>query len=145
LKKNVTVRNYAMKEICYNLWHYISTEQNITGISARAYFLNGSDNEKCVVLETLSRHDYKLVPIYGLPTEVIERYADNNEIWYGLLKQLGIEVVYKEVFEHIEKEFPNKVETNEEKFFFDTPLYNFENGFVPTEIGNGFIKEKYPN
>ena len=102
--------------------------------------MDGGDSEKSRVLETLSRHDYKIVSAYDLPKELKERHPEG--VWYGLLKEIGIEVFYKDVFEQIRRSLPSAVPFPEEKLYFATPLFDFGEGCVPAEIGDGFITEK---
>jgi hypothetical protein len=133
-----------MKELCFNLWYYLDKRQRIAGLSARAYVLNGEENEKYRILEALSWQDYTIAPVYNLPKELIIYSSQGVE--YGLLKELGIEVFYREVLRDIRRSLPAHVQFPEDKLCFVTPLYNFGHGYVPAFIGDGFIRERpHPN
>jgi len=129
-----------MTELCFNIWYYLDKQQRITAISAREYLLAGEDSEKSRVLEILSRNDYKIVSAYDLPKELEGRHPEG--VWYGFLKELGIEVFYRDVFEEIRRSLPSTVSFPEDKLYFATPLFDFGEGYVPAEIGDGFITEK---
>jgi hypothetical protein len=129
-----------MAELCFNLWYYLTDEQLITAIAARAYFLEGSDDDKSAVLFTLSKHDYKVTEAYPPPKEL--RRKDQNGVHYSVLKDLGIEEVYKEVFAMLQGSLPKGVVFPKDKLFFATPLYDFGHGFVPAIIGDGFVRER---
>lgn len=120
-----------MTELCFNLWYYLDIKQRIVAVAARAYILDGSDEEKAAVLLKLSREEYRLVP-----------HVRIEAINYLELKRFGIEEIFKDEFERIRREIPKEIPFPEQKLFFATPLFNFGDGFVPVEIGNGFIRER---
>lgn len=120
-----------MNELCFNLWYYLDRQQNIVAISAMAYLLGGSDDEKASSLLAHSGADYHRVS----PREI-------NAMHYSGLTRLGIEDVFKGEFERIRREQPNGVAFPEDKLFYATPLFDFGHGFVPAEVGNGFIRER---
>lgn len=123
-----------MTELCFNLWYYLTAQQTISGLSARAYLLDGDDEDKARVLSSLSRHDFKVVPVYSLPAGIIQHY--------GIIQQLGVEAVFKDVFEKIKGGLPRSVAFPDDKLYYATPLFDFGEGFVPAEIGDGFIKHR---
>jgi hypothetical protein len=84
-----------MKEPCFNLWYYLDIKQRIVAIAARAYFLDGSDEEKAAVLLKLSQEDYRLVPHLRI-----------EAVHYSELQQFGIEEIFKDQFERIRREMP---------------------------------------
>ncbi len=120
-----------MKELCFNLWYYLDITKMIVAVAARAYFLDGSDEEKAAVLLDLSREDYRVVP-----------HVLIKAVHYSALKQFGVEEMFKDEFERIRREMPQEIPFPEEKLFYATPLFDFGDGFVPAEIGDGFIKER---
>jgi hypothetical protein len=66
-------------------------------------------------------------------------------VHYSAVKEFGIEEMYEEVFRAIQTSLPEGVVIPDEKLFYATTLYNFEYGFVPALIGdgfNGFIRER---
>jgi len=40
-----------MIELCFNLWYCLDREQNIVAISAKAYMLDGTEDEKAALLK----------------------------------------------------------------------------------------------
>lgn len=129
-----------MPELCFNLWYYLDKDQRITAIAAREYFLDGTDEEKSQILAELSNHDYKIVKTRPLPEALRRQFG--SSLHHSLMRQLGVEGLYKEIFIEIRKSLPNQVEFPDDKLFFATPLFDFENGFVPAKIGDGFITER---
>lgn len=123
-----------MSEICFNLWYYLNKQQCITAVAGRAYMLDGSEEEMGEALVALSKHDYKLVAASPPPQGAGMHYSE--------LKRLGVEALFEKEFQRIRQTFPKNVALPEDKFFYATPLFDFGQGFVPTEIGNGFIKER---
>jgi len=129
-----------MIELCFNLWYCLDREQNIVAISAKAYMLDGTEDEKAALLKQLSRQDYRTVAAAPAPADLRRRYP--NGLRYVALKQFGVEEVFKESFEGIRRSLPKGVPFPEDKLFFATPLFDFGEGFVPAEIGNGFIRDR---
>jgi hypothetical protein len=129
-----------MTELCFNIWYYVDRSQNIVAIAAKAYLLDGADEDKAIMLKHLSRHDYRTVDASPVPVDIRNRYPQG--LWYGGLKDLGIEHVYKEVFERIRRTLPKGFPFPEDKLFFATALYDFGEGFFPAEVGNGFIRNR---
>ena len=121
-----------MKELCFNLWYYLD-HQSIVAVAARAYLLNGNDEEKAKVLMKLSQEDYLLVP-----------RTRRDCVHYSVIQRIGVEEMFKDEFERIRREIPKGVCFPEDKLFYATPLFDFGEGFVPAEIGNGFIRSR-PN
>ena len=120
-----------MKELCFNLWYYLDNKQRIVAVAVRAYFLDGSDEEKATVLLKLSQEDYRIVP-----------HERRKAVHYSDLQRYGIEEIFKNEFERIRREIPKEIHFPEKKLFYATPLFDFGDGFVPAEIGNGFIRER---
>ncbi len=120
-----------MKELCFNLWYYLDRKQNITAIAAKAYLLEGSDEEKESALLNFSRKDYRLL----VPAKI-------KPLHYSMLKRLGVENFFLPEFERIRRELPKGITLPEEKLFYATPLFDFGQGFVPARIDNGFITER---
>ena len=129
-----------MDEICFNLWYYLDKDQSITSIAARQYFIRGDDQEKANVLEALSYNDFKLVPKKMLPHALLHEYR--GRVHYSALQDRGVEEVYKEVFDELRTTLPSGTSFPEDKLFFATPLFNFGDGYVAAEIGDGFIRSK---
>jgi hypothetical protein len=59
----------------------------------------------------------------------------NNALPYSALKDLGIEVVYENIFAKIGCDLPTDVTLPDNKAILATPLYDFGEGFVPAETG----------
>ena len=129
-----------MTDLCFNLWYYLSEDQNITGIAAREYLLEGTDEEKAEILAILSNHDYKIVQTCPIP-EALRRQCGGS-FHHSLMREFGIEQIYKETFIKVRESLPNDLLFPDEKLFFATPLYDFGNGFVPARVGDGFITER---
>ena len=106
-----------MKELCFNLWYYLDLQQRIVTIAARAYFLDGSEEEKAAVLLKLSREDYRVVP-----------HVRIDAVHYSELQQFGVEEMFKGEFERI-REMPKEIPFPEQKLFYATPLFDFGDGF----------------
>ncbi len=120
-----------MKEICFNLWYYLGPWQNITAIAAKAYLLEGNDEQKGRSLHETSGRDYRSV----IPHKI-------RPLHYSMLKQLGVEVVFAPEFERIYRELPKGTVLPDDKLYYATPLFDFGKGYVPAEIGDGFITER---
>ncbi|MBN1548221.1 MAG: hypothetical protein JW902_16340 [Syntrophaceae bacterium] len=120
-----------MKETCFNLWYYLDRQQNITAIAAKAYFLEGNDQQKGRSLHESSGTDYNSLVPYKI-----------SPLHYSMLKQLGVEEVFAPEFQRIHRESPKGTILPDDKLYYATPLFDFGEGFVPVEIGNGFIKER---
>jgi hypothetical protein len=129
-----------MTELCFNLWYYLNEKQLITAIAARAYFLEGADDDKSAILSALSKHDYKITEAYPPPEEL--RRQHRNGLNYAALKDYGIDEVYKEVFAMLRRSLPKDVAFPNDKLFLATPLYDFGHGFVPARIADGFVTER---
>lgn len=129
-----------MNEICFNLWYYLDKDQLITAIAARQYFIGGEDQEKANVLEALSYNDFKLVPRKALPRALVREYG--GHVPYFALKDRGVEEIYKEVFDELQTSIPPGISFPDDKLFLATPLFDFGDGYVPAEIGDGFIRGK---
>jgi len=123
-----------MSEICFNLWYYLNNQQRIPAVVARAYMLEGSEAHMEETLVALSRHDYKLAHASPPP--------QGADVHYSELKRLGVEAVFATECQRIRQALPKNVAFPEDKFFHATPLFDFGQGFVPAEIGNGFIRER---
>lgn len=120
-----------MKEICFNLWYYLDSQQNITAIAAKAYLLEGDDEQKGQSLRASSAKDYRSV----IPHKI-------TPIHYSMLKRLGVEEFFMPEFQRIEEELPRGGAMPEDKLYYAIPLFDFGEGYMPAEIGNGFIKER---
>jgi len=129
-----------MTELCFNIWYYLKPNQTISLLAAKAYILDGSVEEKADMLRSLSRHDYRTVPAYELPAAV--QNLNTNGVPYGALKDLGVEVIFRDVFAAIACTLPTEVPFPDDKLFYATPLFDFGEGFVPAEIGDGFIRDR---
>jgi len=127
-------------ELCFNLWYYINKAQVINLISARAYLLAGSDEDKSVLLSSLSEHEYKLAIAEPPPLRLGE--ITGGGIHYSLLAEIGVEPIYENVFLRLQKSIPGAISFPEEKLFYATPLYDFGEGFVPAYVSDGFIKTR---
>jgi hypothetical protein len=130
-----------MNEICFNLWYYLDKDQLITAIAVRQYFIGGDDQEKAYVLEALSYNDFKLVPRKMLPRALVHEYG--GRVHCSALKERGVEEIFKEVFDELQTSIPPGISFPDDKLFFATPLFDFGDGYVPAEIGDGFITNKY--
>lgn len=120
-----------MKELCFNLWYYLDIQERIVAVAARAYLLDGSDEEKGAVLLRLSREDYQIIS-----------HAPIEAVHYSELQRVGVEEIFKDEFERIRREMPKEIPFPEQKLFYATPLFDFGDGFIPAEIGDGFIRER---
>jgi len=120
-----------MKEICFNLWYYLDSQQNITAIAAKAYLLEGDDERKGRSLHASSANDYRSVTPHII-----------TPIHYSMLEQRGVDEVFAPEFQRIEGELPRGVALPEDKLYYATPLFDFGKGYVPAEIGDGFIKDR---
>lgn len=120
-----------MKELCFNLWYYLDLQQRIVAVAARAYFLDGSNEEKAAILLKLSQEDYRIVP-----------QERRKAMHYSDLQRYGIEEIFRNEFERIRREIPKEIPFPDQKMFYATPLFDFGDGFVPAEIGDGFIRER---
>jgi hypothetical protein len=120
-----------MKEICFNLWYYLDSKQNIEAVAAKAYLLEGDDERKGQSLRESSAKDYRSI----IPHKI-------TPIHYSLLQELGVEEVFAPEFRRIARNLPKGVALPEDKLYWATPLFDFGAGYVPAEIGNGFIKDR---
>lgn len=120
-----------MKEVCVNLWYWLDRRQNIEATAAKAYLLDGGDEEKGAALLRASGEDYRSVP-----------RTDIRPVHYSTLGQIGVERFFAAEFKRIQKELPRGLSLPEEKLFWATPLYDFGEGYVPAEIGDGFIRSR---
>jgi len=121
-----------MSEICFNLWYFLDAKQNVVGVCAREYCLEGSDDEMGQILMALSKADFRLVDVT----------KPSGQLHYSKLQQLGIDLVFDQEFHRIQQRLPAGVVLPDEKFFLVTPLFNFGSGFVSAVIGNGFVRER---
>ena len=121
-----------MSEICFNVWYYLDSRQHITAIAAKAYLLDGSDAQKGAALQRQSGTDYlSVVPRRIRPVD------------YSLLKRQGVDEFFALEFDRIEQELAPACSLPEDKLYFATPLFDFGEGFVPAQIGDGFIAERH--
>jgi hypothetical protein len=127
-------------ELCFNLWYYLQPTQTISALAGKAYLLDGTEGEKESMLRSLSRLDYKTVRVYEVPSAIESRYPTGMP--YGALKDIGVDVVFKEVFDDIASSLQSDLPFPDDKLFFATPLIDFGEGFAPAEIGDGFIKDR---
>jgi hypothetical protein len=121
----------AMKEFCFNLWYHLDREQNITAIAAKAYLLDGDDDDKASALMSSSVEDYRNLTFLKL-----------KAVNYSVLGVVGVEEFFTNEFERIRRELPKGNVLPEDKLFYATPLFDFGQGFVPAEIGNGYVRER---
>jgi hypothetical protein len=96
-----------MTELCFNLWYYLNDKQLITAIAARAYFLDGTDEDKSAILSTLSKHDYKITEAYPPPKELRRQHC--NGVHYSALEDYGVDEVYKEIFAMLRGSLPKGI------------------------------------
>lgn len=129
-----------MDELCFNIWYYLKPDQTISLLAAKAYILDGSVEAKAAMLQSLSRHDYRTVPAYELPADM--QYLNTNGVPYGALKDLGVDLIFRDVFSAIGRTLPPEVPFPDDKLFYATPLFDFGEGFVPAKIGDGYIRER---
>lgn len=129
-----------MPELCFNLWYYLDSNQNITSISGKAYLLGGSDTEKEQILLILSQHDYLTAEAFKPLRKLQRKYPGG--VNYSTVKLVGIDLFFEKVFASIIESLPDKTIFPDEKIYYATPLYNFGNGYVPAVIGDGFIRER---
>ena len=123
----------SMKELYFNLWYWLNAQQQIFAIAAKAYLLDGSEEDKEAALADLSLREYQSVPAVPLA----------DPLHYSELKRRGIEEVYEEEFERIRKSLPHGVPFPEDKLYYpQTPLFDFGQGYVPALIGDGYIRER---
>jgi hypothetical protein len=69
-----------IKELCFNLWYYLDHQQNITSIAAKAYLLEGNDDEKAAALLAFSKEDYHTLAPYRI-----------KPVHYSVLQRMGVE------------------------------------------------------
>ena len=129
-----------MSELCFCLWYYLTAAQTIAGLSARAYVLEGDDDTKSGVLRALSGHDFKVCESAGVPASIMQLYP--RGVPYSIVRDLGVEQVFAEELSRIAATLPPHIKVPEDKLFFATPLFDFGSGFVPAEIGDGYIRER---
>jgi hypothetical protein len=129
-----------MNELCCNLSYYVDKDQLVTAIAARQYVIRGDDQEKAHVLEALSYNDFMLVPRKALPRALMRAYG--GRVHYSALNDRGVEEVYKEVFDERRTSNPPGISFPDDKLFFATALFDFGDGYMPADIGNGFIRRK---
>jgi hypothetical protein len=103
-----------------------------------SFLLRNSSN----VLEALSYNDIKLVPRKALPRALVHEYG--GHVPYFALKDRGVEEIYKEVFDELQTSIPPGISFPDDKLYFATPLFDFGfgDGYMPAEIGDGFIRSK---
>jgi hypothetical protein len=119
-----------MTELCFCLWYYLDDKQNIVAISAKAHLLEGTDEEKSSALLTRS-DEFTSVP-----------RREVAPVHFSALSQIGVEDFFAPEFDRIQSAIGHGTAIPEEKLFFATPLFDFGHGFVPVEIGTGFIRER---
>jgi hypothetical protein len=95
------------------------------------YRLGGSDDRKASVLQSRSRKDFRKVAPHAI-----------DPVHYSLLARTGIDSFFAPEFRRIQNELPEGMAVPEDKLFYATPLFDFGRGYVPAEIGNGFITER---
>ena len=129
-----------MNEICFCLWYYITPTQAIAGLAAREYLLGGDEEDKVSVLQALSDQDYRLCQLVEVPVPLRSAYL--RGVPYSAVQDLGIETVFADEFARIAGRHAPGLKMPDEKLFFATPLFDFGSGYVPAEIGNGYIRER---
>ena len=92
------------------------------------------------MLRFLSQHDYKTVPIYDLPADMMKQYPHGMP--YGLLKDLGVDLIFENIFKEATRNLHKDVISPDDKLFSATPLFDLGEGFSPAEIGDGFIRNR---
>lgn len=120
-----------MKEHCVNLWYWLDHQQNIVAIAAKAYLLDGTDEQKGAALLLASGEDYRSVP----RTEI-------KPVHHSALEEYSVEEFFVSEFERLQRALPKGQLLPEEKLYWATPLFDFGEGFVPAEIGDGFVKDR---
>lgn len=120
-----------MREWCFNLWYWLDMQQRVTAIAAKAYPLDGSDEQKGVALLSASKMDYASVP----PVPI-------KPVHYSEIERLGVESFFAVEFARIQRELPKGTRLPDEKLFWATPLFDFGEGYVPAEIGDGYIRSR---
>lgn len=130
----------SMTEICFCLWYYITPAQTIAGLAAREYLLEGAEEDKASVLHALSGRDYQLCQFVELPASL--RRAHLRGVPYSAIHDLGVESIFANEFARIADRLPSSLKMPDEKLFFATPLFDFGSGYVPAEIGDGYVRER---
>ena len=126
-------QQFAYQRFCFNLWHYIDRSQNIVALAAKAYALDGGEQEKERILHALSRADF---------LSAIPRKPRSAPLHCSEIQRQGIEAVFSDVFEEIRRSLPSSIDFPDDKLFFATPLFDFGEGFAPASIGDGFIRAR---
>ena len=128
------------EEVCFNLWYFLRPDQSIYLLAARAYVLDGTDESKAQTLRALSATDWKLALSWPVSDSVQARFP--GDVPYWALKQFGVEALYAELFEQLQNDLPTHIPFPDDKLYFATPLFDFGEGYVPAEIGDGFIRNR---
>lgn len=129
-----------MNEICFCLWFYLTPAQTIAGLAAREYLLEGDEVDKASVLQALSGRDYQLCQFVEVPASL--RRMHPRGVPYSAIPDLGVESVFADEFTRIAGRHSPSLKMPDEKLFFATPLFDFGSGYVPAEIGDGYIRER---
>ena len=127
-------------ELCFCFWYYLSSRQKILGLAARAYYLSGSDHQKGLLLSALARSDHRTQDFQQLPARLVRSFPSG--VPYEAISQLGVEEVFADQVARIVGQMPPDLPIPEEKFFYAQPMFDFGHGFLPCEIGDGFIRER---
>lgn len=128
-----------MSEVCFCLWYYISANQKLIGLAARAYCLSGDDDEKGMLLAALAKSDHLTQGRHSVPDRLVRAFSAG--VPYQALQQFGVEEVFAEQIVRIKGHLPANLPIPQDKFYFAQPMFDFGFGYVPCEIGDGFIRE----
>ena len=125
-------------ELCFCFWYYLSGQRNLVGLSARGYYLSGDDDQKGQLLSRLASSDHRTQNISHVPPRLLRLFPDG--VPYETVMEFGIEEVFAELIVNIAGRMPPGLPVPEEKLFYAQPMFDFGHGYIPCEIGDGFVR-----
>ena len=127
-------------ELCYCLWYFLSPNRKVIGVCSRSYVLGGSDAEKEQVLSALALSDHRSQGVRPPSRRLLTAFPEG--IPYEAVSKLGVSEFFAEEFARLAGQMPPSLPVPEGKLFFAQPMFDFGSGFLPCEIGDGFVKER---
>jgi hypothetical protein len=97
------------KELVFNLWAVYDAQSGLVyALSGRAYYMEGSDEDKLKLLKTLSKTDYLTAKRYELPDRFIMSFPDGRKQKVTLLNTVGdpSSMLFEETFQSVVSELP---------------------------------------
>jgi hypothetical protein len=122
-------------EICLNLWYVRDEEGFIYSLRARAYFLEGSDDDKLRELQRLSLVDYLIAKAFPIP----QRYQLDKT---GVFVVRGLQILptktalFEDAIQFLQSEMPFQTpfDIPDKPLVCITPLIGDDDGNISLKI-----------